>query len=190
MRFADPSESVVNPRLFLLALLCLFSLPAGVFAQPFWPDPEDTYPYAPEDSVDPQSEDWAVQPPSKPSTLTLTVTALPAAGLVPSFSNISEAGEVSIAQPHLDSWMTPGENATRFDLVFQAKPRADQLPLTVMVQIQARDKGGRILGARNVSSSRMTSVGRSGWGQAHIATLRCPETDGVMRCTDETSEMD
>jgi len=190
MRLADRSETIVNPRLLLLALLCLFALPAGASAQPFWPDPEEAYPYAPEESHDRQSEDWAVQPPSKPSTLTLSVTPMPVAGLVPSFSNISDAGEVSIAQPHIESRMTPGENATRFDLVFQAKPRADQLPSTVRVQIQARDKGGRIVGSLNVSSSRMTSLGRSGWYQAHIATLRCPETDGEMSCADETSEME
>jgi len=45
----------MNPRLLLLALLCL--LPAAAFAQPFWPDPDDAYPYAEEPyEADPEVE--------------------------------------------------------------------------------------------------------------------------------------
>jgi hypothetical protein len=40
--------------LLLLALLCL--LPAAAFAQPFWPDPDDAYPYEPEDAYEADPE--------------------------------------------------------------------------------------------------------------------------------------
>jgi hypothetical protein len=47
----------VNPRLLLVALLCLLALPTRASAQPFWPDPDDAYPYAPDpDEADPEVE--------------------------------------------------------------------------------------------------------------------------------------
>ena len=180
-----PSMRQTTP--LLLALLCL--LPASAFAQPFWPDPDDAYPYEPEEASDSWNEDWSALPPTKPSTLTLTVTPLPQGSQPTRFPNVSDDGDALIVDPQIESRTMSGENATRFDLVFQATPRTDKLPLNIKVQVQASDRRGRIVGERTITSNRTTSIGRAGLYQAPIATLRCSESDGMVSCADEASEM-
>jgi hypothetical protein len=172
----------------LLALLCL--LPASAFAQPFWPDPDDAYPYEPQEASDSWNEDWSALPPTKPSTLTLTVTPLPQASQPTRFPNVSDDGDALIFDPQIESRKMSGVNSARFDLVFQATPRTDRLPLTIKVQVQASDRRGRIVGERAITGNRATSMGRIGLYHAPIATLRCPETGGMASCADEASEMD
>jgi hypothetical protein len=180
----------MNPRLLLLALLCLLALPTGASAQPFWPDPDDAYPYAedPYESLDYANSSFTARMPAPEITITVTpISQTPTIAQSP-----PPPGQKSVA-PNYVRFVAGSQvdgAVTRFDIVYQTTRETGDVPSRINLRLQAKDSTGRLVGERTVSATRQWSAGTTQRYQAPATRLRCPESDGYLSCADETSPLD
>ena len=144
----------MNPRLLLVALLCLLALPTRASAQPFWPDPDDAYPYAPDpDEADPEVEYRPSFEPTPPP-----VWRDPRGGMqTPSFGRFpqqqSPTAAVSLVEadllPNFESSTLRGQVVLTVSLKNESSTTLSNLSFTIRIT----DRQGQLIARESFSGS-------------------------------------
>lgn len=173
----------------LVALLLTFAA-APASAQPFWPDPDDAYPYEPQDareSLDYANASFTVRIPAL--AIPMTVTPIAQTPTIAQWQ--SRSGPTPIPPNSAHFVLAPEDDGTvaGYDVVYQTTRNAEDVPSRTSLRLQATDATGRVVGERNVFATRQRSAGTTQRHQAPATRRRCPESDGYLSCTDEASPL-
>ena len=176
--------------LFLLALLCL--LPAAAFAQPFWPDPDDAYPYAEEPyEADPETN----YRPTFEQTPPLVWrdprggTQTPNVGRFP--QQQSPTAAVSLVEadllPSFDSSTLRGQVVLNVSLKNESSTTLSNLSFTIRIT----DRHGQLIARESFSSSyRVVFPGSTAKLEQTVVRFQCGPRIPTETCTDGLAPLD
>jgi hypothetical protein len=182
----------MNPRLLLLALLCLLALPTGASAQPFWPDPDDAYPYAPDpDEADPETN----YRPTFEQTPPLVWRDPRGGTQTPSFGRFPQQQSPTAAVSLVEADLLPNfESATlrgQVVLTVSLKNESSTTLTNLSFTIRITDRQGQLIARESFSGSyRVIFAGSTAKLEQTVVRFQCGPRIPTETCTAGLAPLD
>ena len=176
--------------LFLLALLCL--LPASAFAQPFWPDPDDAYPYAEEPyEADPETNYRPTFEPTPPVVWRdpRGGTQTPNVGRFPQQQSTSAAVSLVEADllPSFESATLRGQVVLTVSLKNESSTTLSNLSFTIRIT----DRQGQLIARESFSGSyRVVFPGSTAKLEQTVVRFQCTPRTPAETCAHRLAPLD